>query len=144
MRSQPEAHPLMRDSDLIEHRAVGNETKSFVERSGVCLRVKMDPLKSSVRRFLDEPPQEPLSHPISPVGGEHCEAANLTERVKPPRANCVTVRRPRQRVNADGVHGIPFFTLRDSLFVYEDHAPDAHEMRAVALPGGRLDRAVVG
>jgi hypothetical protein len=134
----------MRDSDLIEHCAVGNETKSFVERSGVCLSVKMDPLKSSARRFLDEPPQQFGSHPVSPVGGEHRESANFTEAVDSARANCVTVPRPRQRMNADGVHGIPFLALWNPLFLDEHGAPHAHQLLAVVLPGSRLDREVAG
>lgn len=69
---------MVRDSDLIEHRALGNETESFVELPGVCLSVKMDPLKSSARRFVNEPPQQFGSHPISPVGGKYCESANFT------------------------------------------------------------------
>ncbi len=116
----------MRDSDLVEHRAVCHKAESFVEGQSVYLSVQMDPDESSARRFVYQPSQELRSHTVSPVGGQYCEAANLTEGVEPSRANCVTVRRPRQCMNADGVRGIPLFMLRDALFLDKYRAPDVH------------------
>ncbi|HZF15135.1 MAG TPA: hypothetical protein VE046_04240 [Steroidobacteraceae bacterium] len=136
MRTQLEAHLLMQDSDLVEHRAVCHKAESFVEGQGVNLGVQMDLVESPARRFIDQPSQQLRSHTVSPVGGQNCEAANLTEGVEPPRANCVTVRRPRERMNADRVRGIPFFMLRDALFLDKDGAPDVHQPGAVREPGG--------
>jgi hypothetical protein len=93
-----------------------------------------------VRRFLNEPLQYLASHPVSPVRPDYRDAANLTERIEPPRANCVTVPSPRKRMNADGVRGIPFFMLRDAVFLNEYQAPDTHQMIPVTLPGGGFDR----
>lgn len=44
----------MRDSDLIEHRALRDETRLLVEGQGVCLRVQIDLGHSSARGFVDE------------------------------------------------------------------------------------------
>jgi hypothetical protein len=54
---QLETHQLMRNSDLIEHRAFGYEAEAPVEGHCVYLRVQMDPLKSPAHRCLDEPSQ---------------------------------------------------------------------------------------
>lgn len=116
----------MQDSDLVEHLALGHKAESLVEGQGVYLGVQLDPDESSARRFVNQPSQELRSHTVSPVGGQYCEAANLTEGIEPPRANCVTVRRPRQRMNADRVRGIPLFMLRDALFLDKYDAPDLH------------------
>jgi len=53
MRIQLKAHQLMRDSDLVEDSAFGDEAESLIEPQGACLRVQMDTLKSPVRRFLN-------------------------------------------------------------------------------------------
>lgn len=131
----------MRDSDLIEHRALRHKTESFVEGQGVSLGVQVDPLQSPARRFLDEPSKYPSAHPESPVGGQYSDAANLTEGLQPPRANCVTVRRARQGMNADGVRGIPFFMFGNPLLLDEDRPPQAHEFGAITVPGGGPDGA---
>ena len=123
---QLKAHQLMRDSDLIEDSAFGDEAESLMERQSACLRVQMDTLKSPVRRFLDNPSQHLASHPVSPVEVDYRKSPDFTEGIKPPRANCVTVRRPRKRMDADGVRGNPFFALRNPLLLDEYQAPDMH------------------
>lgn len=73
------------------------------------------------------------------MSGKYRKAANLTERFEPPRANCVTVRRPRKHVNADRVRGIPFVRLRNALFIDEYRPPEPHQVGAILLPGHGLD-----
>src|SRR5258705_9763444 len=117
MRAELETHQLMRDSDLIERRALCHKTESLVEGQSVRLRVQVDRLQSPARRFVDEPSKYPTAHANSPVGGQYCDAANLTEGFQPARANCVTVRRACQGVNADRVRGIPFFMFGTTLLL---------------------------
>jgi len=60
------------------------------------------------------------------VGVDYRESANFTDGIKPPRANCVTVRRPSKHMDADGIRGIPFFVLGNPLFLDEYQVPDMH------------------
>lgn len=114
----------MQDSHLVELRTFSHEAEAPVERQRMRLRVHKDPMQLPASGFIDKPSQQQGTHPVSPVGLQHCQAANFTHRVKASRANCVTVRRPCEGVNADGVRGIPFFALRNRLFLDKYRATD--------------------
>lgn len=117
----------MRDSHLLKLRTFSQQAEAAVESQRMRLRVQIHPVQLSASGFIDEPAQQHGTHPASPVGLQHCQAANITHRIKAPRANCVTVRRPCQGVNADGVRGIPFLALRNPLFLDKYGATDVHE-----------------
>ena len=117
----------MQDSHLVELRTFSDEAEAPVEGQRMRLRVQKDPMQLSASGLIDKPSQQHGPHPASPVGLQHCQAANFTHRVQASRANCVTVHRPCEGMNADGVRGIPFFTLRNRLFLDKYRATDVHQ-----------------
>ncbi len=125
----------MRDTCFHERVTFHHESRLFVERLGMTLRVQHGILKTAIDGAADQRIQHHCTNALASPCFQDRHASDVSVRQQAARSNCLTGADCRDRMLANGIEFIHLDRHGNTLLVDEHRLPDWHGLGSRERPG---------